>query len=267
MHIGSLLPSTTALLTLLVAGSPIAVAQVGRPWVDPPAAGSAGSSPMPEAGKRDSPAPSAPAVSPAPAPAAPPAQSAQPQTPIVRPDAPAPRQAEQPNAVPPAASPPAVTAQPMKDPDAEKRDARAATSKKFTIDYLHSWSAPNDAALEATAAFYAPRILFHGREVTMRRLFDEKRRFVRRWPERDYRPREDGIGTVCNPPGEICTVHAVFDYTASHPRRRRVSQGTGALQLVVHFIGDKPVIVAEHSTLLGQERKRSLALEGASNDR
>jgi hypothetical protein len=34
----------------------------------------------------------------------------------------------------------------------------------------------------------------------------------------------------------------------------------------VHFIGDRPVIVAEHSTLLGQERKRNLALEGASND-
>ena len=91
----------------------------------------------------------------------------------------------------------------------------------------------------------------------MQRLFNEKRRFVRRWPERDYRPRQDGIGTVCNPAGEICTVHAVFDFTASHPKRRRMSRGTGALQLVVHFIGDKPVIVAEHSTLLGQERKRT----------
>ena len=88
----------------------------------------------------------------------------------------------------------------------------------------------------------------------MQRLFNEKRRFARRWPERNYRPRQDAIGTVCNPAGEVCTVHAVFDFTASHPRRRRVSQGTGALQLIVHFIGDKPVIVAEHSTLLGQER-------------
>jgi hypothetical protein len=100
----------------------------------------------------------------------------------------------------------------------------------------------------------------------MKRLFEEKRQFMRRWPERNYRPRQDGVGTVCNPAGEVCTVHAVFDFTASHPKRRRVSQGTGALQLVVHFIGDKPVIVAEHSTLLGQERKRNLALEGASND-
>jgi hypothetical protein len=273
MQIGTLLASTTVLLTLLFAGSPMAVAQAGRPWVDPPA-GLPGSSPMHDAGNPApaAPPPQSPSPPAVPAPATPPAQSAQPQTPIVRPEAPATQQAEQPKAVPPAAStpaapPPAVTDQAMKDPDAEKRRARAATAKAFAIDYLHSWSAPNDAALEATAAFYAPRVLFHGREVTMQRLFNEKRRFVRRWPERDYRPREDGIGTVCNPAGEICTVHAVFDYTASHPKRRRVSQGTGALQLVVHFIGDKPVIVAEHSTLLGQERRRNLALEGASNDR
>jgi hypothetical protein len=149
----------------------------------------------------------------------------------------------------------------MKDPDADKRTAHASVAKQFAVDYLNSWSAPNDSALEATAAFYAPRVLFHGREVSMQRLFNEKRRFVRRWPERQYR-----IGTACNPTGEICTVHAVFDFSASNPRRRRVSQGTGALQLVVHFIGDRPLIVAEHSTLLGQERRRNLAQEGASND-
>ena len=159
-----------------------------------------------------------------------------------------------------------MTAQPAKGPDADKRTARTSVAKQFAVDYLNSWSAPNDSALEATAAFYAPRVLFHGREVSMQRLFNEKRRFVRRWPERDYRPRQDGIGTVCNPAGEICTVHAVFDFSASHPKRRRVSHGTGALQLVVHFIGDRRVIVAEHSTLLGQERRRNLAQEGSSND-
>ena len=284
MQIGWPLATKSALLTLLMAVSSMAAAQTGRPWVDPPGEGATAPSQAPDAVRPAPPAASPQAVSPSPAPPAQPAQSAQPQTPIVRPDVPTTRQAQQPEAAPtpprPAAPPtttaqpsqdpappsPAVTAQPKQDSAGEKREARASTAKRFAIDYLTSWSAPNDTALESTAAFYAPRVLFHGREVTMKRLFDEKRRFVKRWPERDYRPREDGVGTTCNPAGEICTVHAVFDYTASHPRRRRVSQGTGALQLVVHFIGDRPVIVAEHSTLLGQERKRNLALEGVSND-
>jgi hypothetical protein len=272
MKIGWPLATKSALLTLLMAAGPMAAAQTGRPWVDPPGEGAAApaQAPEPQAPEPVRPVPAAPpqtASPPLPAPATPPAQTAQPQTPIVRPDTPATRQAQQPDAAPAtAAPPPTTTAQPKQDPAGDKREARAATAKRFAIDYLDSWSAPNDTALESTAAFYAPRVLFHGREVTMKRLFDEKRRFVKRWPERDYRPREDGVGTTCNPAGEICTVHAVFDYTATHPKRRRVSQGTGALQLVVHFIGDRPVIVAEHSTLLGQERKRNLALEGASND-
>jgi hypothetical protein len=243
----------------------MAAAQTGRAWIDPPAEGAPTPSPAPEAEKQPEPATPPQAASPPPAAAAPPARAAEPQAPIVRPDAPATRRAEQPDP-PPAASKPATTAQPAKRPDDEKREARAAAARQFATDYLTTWSAPNNAALEETAAFYAPRVLFHGREVTLRRLFNEKRRFAQRWPERDYRPRENGIGTTCNPAGEVCTVHAVFDYTASHPRRRRVSQGTGALQLVVHFIGDRPIIVAEHSTLLGQEHRRNLALEGASND-
>jgi hypothetical protein len=267
MQIGRSLTSIATLLTLMAA-APMAAAQTGRAWVDPPAEGGAAPSQAPKPknepqnGTPVSPPPQA--AAPAPAPAPPPMQSAQPAPPVVKPEAPPSRQAEPPPAAAPSA--PAVAAQPLKDPDADKRSARASAAKNFAIDYLESWSASNDVALEATAAFYAPRVLFHGREVSMQRLFNEKRRFVRRWPERDYRPRPDAMGTVCNPAGEVCTVHAVFDFTASHPKRRRVSQGTGALQLIVHFIGDKPVIVAEHSTLLGQERKRILAPEGASHD-
>ncbi len=269
----SLASRTVLFLAVLTGGGAAAVAQAARPWVDPPAA--SGAPPQaPEPSKPSSPpaeptpppqaaAPAPiPAPTPAPIPAAPPVQSAQPSAPVIKPEPAPTRQAEQPREAPA----PAVAAQPTKDPETGKQAARASVARDFALDYLNSWSASNDAALEATAAFYAPRILFHGREVSMKRLFEEKRRFVRRWPERDYRPRQDGVGTTCNPAGEVCTVHAVFDFTASHPKRRRVSQGTGALQLVVHFIGDKPVIVAEHSTLLGQERKRNLALEGASND-
>ena len=165
MQIGSLLASTTVLLTLLSAGSPTAEAQATSPWSILPLARRI--VPMPDIGNRAPPAPAqSPPAPPISAPAAPSAQSVQPQTPIVRPEVPVTQQAEQPRpstcCSPPSASPPAVTAQPMKDPDAEKRQTRTATAKAFAIDYLHSWSASNDAALEATAAFYAPNILFTG---------------------------------------------------------------------------------------------------------
>ena len=246
---------TALLLALLTLGGQSAFAQAGRTWVDPPAEPGAApqASPTPPA---QAPAPSEPppaqTAAPPPAvvqpePVSPPAQTAQPRP------APAPepaRRAEQPAQ----AAPPAAAAQSREA--RESRYSRDDAAKSFTINYLNSWSGPNESVLESTADFYAPRVLFHGRTISMRALFNEKRRFVRRWPERDYRPRPESMGVVCNPAGEICTVHAVFDFTAANPARGRRSEGTGALQLIVQFIGDKPIIVAEHSTLLGQERNR-----------
>lgn len=243
MQAGRLLTSASSILALCAGGS-MAFAQGARPWVDPPSETSRPSPPTP--------APQAqplklPPVSPTPAS---PQEAQRPQ--VASPPAPSeaqPKSAERPSA-----------------PQNEKRLSRADSAKDFAIDYLESWSARNDLALGATAELYAPRILYHGRTVSLERLYKEKQRFIQRWPEREYRPREDAIGTQCNPDGTICTVHAVFDYTATNPKRRRISEGSGALQLIVEFIGQKPVIVAEHSTLLTQSRRRILASEGSSHE-
>ena len=256
--------SRTALLVALLALSgQAALAQAGRPWVDPPAE----PGPAPQA----SPAPALPAPAPSepppaqtaapppaviqPEPVSPPVSTAQPRLDPAPEPAPARRPQQPAQAAPPVQpAPPAVAAQPREP--RETRYSRDSAAKSFAISYLHSWSGANDSVLESTADFYGPQVLFHGRTISMRALFDEKRRFVQRWPERDYRPRPESMGVVCNPAGEICTVHAVFDFVAANPARGRRSEGTGALQLIVQFIGNKPIIVAEHSTLLGQDRNR-----------
>lgn len=248
MQAGRLLTSTLSILAFCAGGS-IVLAQGTGPWVDPPAENSAGSPP--------------------------PAPQTQPlRLPPVSP-MPEPRQPEQPvkPARPPQiASPPAQpepqskAAESQPKPLNEQHLSRSETAKNFAIDYLQSWSSRNDVALHATAELYAPRVLYHGRTISLERLYKEKQRFIRRWPEREYRPRKDAIGIQCNPNGAVCAVHTVFDYTAASPKRRRISQGSGALQLIVEFIGEKPVIVAEHSTLLTQTRSRTLASEGTSNE-
>jgi len=253
MQTRRLLISTLSVLAILSAGiCATALAQEARPWVDPPLANDA---------------------APHPAPAAPSAQSSRPlEPPPASPTPEAHRTAQPPKAAPRPSQPaPSETrtkaAEPRKPPPRnERRLSRAEAAKDFAIDYLTSWSARNDVALAATAELYAPRVLFHGRTVSLEQLYKEKRRFVRRWPEREYRPRPDAIGVECKPDGTVCTVHTVFDYTAVDPKRRRVSEGSGALRLIVEFIGEKPVIVAEHSALLKQTRKRTVALEDPLNE-
>ncbi len=273
MRIGPPLEFGTALLLTLLAGGQVSLAQTGRTWVDPPSAPEAPSRASPQAAEPPKPAPPAEpapsartaapqAAAPSP-PAAPPSQSAQPANPVPAPETPPTRQSARPSAP---AAPAAPEREAQRKPDQEKRTVHADAAKAFAISYLNAWSSSNDEALESTAEFYAPEVLFHGRTMSMKRLFNEKKRFVRRWPQREYRPREDAMGIVCNPSGDLCTVHAVFDYEAANPARKRYSQGTGALQLIVQFIGEKPIIVSENSTLLSQKRKRNLVLEGTSND-
>ena len=213
---------------LLCGTTLVSQAALARPWVDPPVKLDAPAIPPPQ--------PPAPAVEVAP-PVPPPQQSAKPQ--------------------PPATEPEIETAD---------HSARGEKAKTFVMTYLDTWSSPNERALDATAELYAPRVLYHGRTITLERLFKQKQRFVKRWPERDYRLRDNATGSECNPAGTVCKVHTVFDYVAANPRRGRFSQGSGALQLIVEFIGDKPVIVAEHSTTITQSRKRKLASEGVSNE-
>jgi hypothetical protein len=103
--------------------------------------------------------------------------------------------------------------------------------------------------------------------MSVERLVRDKRRFVRRWPERSYSPRMDTMKVACEPSGMICTVHTMFDFAASNPKRGRRSQGVGALQLVLSFAGDRPIITAENSVVVSESRHgRNLALESLSND-
>lgn len=266
-HFGS---SHTALLLLLVGSGGAALAQSGRVWVDPPANLNAPTKPAePQTSPAPPPAPppAAPQASPqqiSPEPAAPAVRSAQPESPSPAPQGPAPS-AVSPKSAPPAPSAPTV-AQPRQDPESRHATTERA-ARDLAIRYLASWSEPNQDALSEAGDFYADRVVFHGRPISARRLVREKRRFARRWPERNYRPQENTMKVACDPTGLVCTVHTMFDFMAANPRRGRRTEGVGALQLVVSLASDQPIITAENSVVLSQGRdRRNLVQEGSPHD-
>jgi hypothetical protein len=246
-----------------------ALAQSDRPWVDPPMRRPAepapsGSQPAQATAPADAarpslpPSPRAPEPSPqragappgAGAPGAAPATSAQ-----VREPPPPPNSTDSP-ANPPG-PPGAAPIDPAPAVPARKEAATAAET--LAGAYLDYWSAPNAVTLDATPDFYAPRVEFHGRLLSARALFEEKKRFVRRWPERQYTPRPDTLRTACDPGTGTCVVKTVFDFIAANPARRRRSEGTGTLELVVSVAGQQPVIIAETSRILRRGEGRDAA--------
>jgi hypothetical protein len=173
-------------------------------------------------------------------------------------------------------SPPARQAEPPR-PEPErpttgerrpKTTGYAAVAEDFATAYLAYWSAPNAITLDATPEFYAPQVLFHGRQMSGRAVFEEKQRFVRRWPLRDYRSLPDTMRTSCDTAPPICTVRAMFEFAAMNPRTGRRSQGTALLQLGVSFASADPMIVFETSQVTSRARSaKSGALEDAEDDR
>jgi hypothetical protein len=145
-----------------------------------------------------------------------------------------------------------------------QQSAQARVAKELAIDYLDFWSDPNAVALDAHGQFYAPTIRYHGRDVSARALQEEKRRFARRWPDREYRPRLDTMRTSCA--GAFCTIRSTFDYRAADPNRGRSASGTGILELGVSFAGGAPVIVSETSAVVRRgSGDRTVSLEEAED--
>lgn len=135
--------------------------------------------------------------------------------------------------------------------EADPRAAEwAGAARRLAVDYLDSISAPNGETLLQAPRFYGERVLFHGRSMSTAALIAEKRRFVRRWPQRHYSPQEGGIRTTCNAASATCLVRTTLGFRAESPARNARSQGVSELVLTVSFAGGRPVIVSESSRVL-----------------
>lgn len=136
-------------------------------------------------------------------------------------------------------------------PSASVRQSRIAGD--FARSYLRTWSAPNTVALGASPRFYGPAVRFHGENLSGAALLRHKRRFVQRWPVRDYRHRLSTMRVGCDA-RQICRVRSLFDFSAASPGRGAVSHGIGTLELRVSLRGARPVILSEASRVIRRDR-------------
>lgn len=149
-----------------------------------------------------------------------------------------------------AQTPPLTPAAPPPGASEARFPEWASAAQRLTVDYLDSVSAPGGTMIAAAPRFYAERVNFHGRTLSLAALLAEKRRFVRRWPERRYEPQSGSLRTACSAQTATCVVHATFDFRAENPARGARSQGVSELVLTFAFRGERPVIVAETSRVL-----------------
>lgn len=138
---------------------------------------------------------------------------------------------------------------------AQSADRQAATamekaSSNLTTSYLQTWSRAQAASPAYVARIYAPRIHFYGRMLDRKALVNEKQRFVRRWPVREYALRPGTLRVTCEQRSGLCRVASVLDWQAENPARRARSQGSSSFEQRVRFSADQPTVVHESGRVL-----------------
>jgi hypothetical protein len=154
---------------------------------------------------------------------------------------------------------------PQEDPNGT--GLREYSAREFALDYLDAWSSDNEVAERSVTHFYGATVQFHGRPIGREKLLAEKRRFMQRWPRRDYVHRADSLVVQCDAGADVCSVRSTYDYKIAGRSGRR-GQGTEALDLWVGFANEQPFILYENSvplprdeTARGSARSKAAAAE------
>jgi len=138
-------------------------------------------------------------------------------------------------------------------------EAMRAQSEAIAYTYLRRWSSGNAQALADVRALYGPRVSFHGAFVDQHNLFDQKRRFGRRWPLRHYEHRPGTMRVTCEAAREACLVRSIIDWQAASPARHAFSRGSSTFELGIGFSGPKPVVLFERGHVINHGRQHAAA--------
>jgi len=117
-------------------------------------------------------------------------------------------------------------------------------------EYFRHLSSPD--VLSKFKQDYAGYIDYYGKVVNQATVMQEKASFVHRWPQREYRPRQDSIVVSCtNEAEKLCLVTGLVDFECRSPERHAASTGVARFNAAIMFDGDDARIVGEDSKVLG----------------
>ncbi len=135
---------------------------------------------------------------------------------------------------------------------------QAAT--EFLARYYGTWSQPNDVALGYVQSLYADLVDFYGASTPRQTILDMKRKFLERWPERQYSVRPESVKVDCTLSNRTCLVTGLVDWDCRSNARAARSAGQSNFSLRVIFdqsgraevIGENGSVMPQSTTVFQQ---------------
>lgn len=144
-------------------------------------------------------------------------------------------------------------------PQVQVPDATPQRASKFMEEYFRHLSSPD--VLSKFKQDYAALIDYYGKVVNRNTVMQEKTRFVQRWPQRDYRLRQNSIAVACkNETEKLCMVSGLVDFECRSSERHATSTGVARFDAAILFEEDSPRIIGESSKVVAEDAGHSVRL-------
>ena len=107
--------------------------------------------------------------------------------------------------------------------------------------------------LAFTRKNYAPELKYFGDRMTNAQIVEEQRRYVGKWPVRNFRVKREMTRIVCDKARSLCGVSGVLDFHDVNPAEGKTSDGTAMFEFSVNFTPSGPKIVAEGGKVISRQ--------------
>jgi hypothetical protein len=136
-------------------------------------------------------------------------------------------------------------AAPATSPPDDPALVQAQNMATFVSSYFAAGSTGN---IDDMRKYYANSVMYFGKKMSIDNIIDEKKRFVKRWPIRDYAIRHGSVRVKCT---DICTVVGVVDWNVKSLDRDATTFGSAAFTFNIVPINSAigGVIIFEDSTV------------------
>lgn len=146
---------------------------------------------------------------------------------------------------------PPKTSEDLPAPQAPDTMALEQQAKRFAILLQAKWSQPNSEALHGLDDLYADEVMYYGKKSTKKQVIKAKLAFARKFPQREYRPREP-ISAACS--DSVCMVQGLVDFRSVDPVGKIISKGVASFEYRLLLAGGAFKISMEGGEVINRSR-------------
>jgi Caspase domain len=126
-------------------------------------------------------------------------------------------------------------------------------AQEFLDNYVYqSQSSPSEvlAYIERT---FAPEVDYYGERLNHRKILEDQRRYLAKWPRRNYRVKPGTDHITCDKASSSCVVWGQFAFDVSNPKTSETSAGVATFEFRVKFTPKGPKIVFENGNVVSRK--------------